>query len=374
MMERKDVEELGARTLEDFLETPPERRNSYIVRVTSGTSGSQPLMIVSGFHPNVSVDMLFEGADRTLTCSGSLCARLANAWVMSRVPDTVAMRVMSIDANDVTPELETLLADYAPQSVVGLPSFVMRALQCVPEVARREVRQITCIGESYDAYLESALAKACPGARQSELYMANEVGGYIGVRLCGFLPRNHFHPAAGVAIEIHEPDSEGVGDIVVSKRVHYKDVEITSYRIGDIGRLAVERCPCGAMVTFALLGRSGVDYIKVAGALLRREEFDRVLALRPGLIDDYRVDVEKATTINAAGKAMLRLYRRSGPGTEALGREIADYVSQNVFVGVAKTYEDMVLLGVLEPLAFAWADAPFPRGHKDIKLRLIPAR
>lgn len=367
MMGRDAIYELGEETLRRVISDPPKDAYRYLCRVTSGTSGTVPLVLVTEYPAEAPKDAVGGRADeRMLSFNGSVSSRLANVFIVSRAQGTSAARVLSLGVEDIAPGLESLLADYQPNLLHGFPSFISRALQYVSDSVGTLVERVTLSGEPLTESFEKVLREKFLRAALVELYMALEVGGYIGTRFCGHLARGQFHPARGVVVEIFEPDEEGVGDIAVSKQI-FSDIQVKQYCIGDVGRIIPGACTCGEQTTFELRGRSGIDYIKVGGGLLTRSEFDRAVAQFPELIDDYRVDVDSSTV---PARIRLSLFRRAGAGSPALAQEVADKISRSLFVTQTKTLYDLAAEGFLAPLVGTFSEAPFTSGHKDVKLRL----
>lgn len=372
MTERKDIAALGERTLEDLIVAPPEEVKTCLIRMTSGTSGV-PIVIATGYSPEAPGEIAGdESVRRMIVCIGSRSARLSNVLIGRCGPKDTAMRVMPVDPQDLGPSLAGLLDDFKADGLHGFPAFIARLSEFMPAEAAREVRIIKVTGEVLSAERERYFAERFPNARQTEIYIASEVGGRIGNRSCRYLARNHFHPVEGVVVGIENGDEDGVGDITITKSV-FRKARIERYRVGDIGRMVGGTCPCGEPVTFELMGRRGIDYIKLLGALIRREEFDRVVATFPDLIDDYRVDVrEIAEDGKTRGEIVLRAFRRRGPVTEALAREMAETFSRRVFVTPTRTLAELVESGTFSPLRIVFSATPFPPGHKDVKLTLRP--
>lgn len=371
MIERSDIVALGEDIFGDIIAHPPRDADRYIVRVTSGTSGSAPLVIPTGYPPEAPADMAGkDGLERVVSCSGSLCARLANALIVSRIPEGNVMQVLPIDVRDLSPDLEALLSDFRPEVLYGSCSSIMRVSEYTTPRVCGGIRRVMFVGELFSSFSEQFFNKRFPNAGYAELYIASEAGGYVGTRLCRHLPRNHFHTARGVTVDILEPDEAGVGEILVSKTI-FRNVRLEKYRIGDIGRMVAAVCPCGATGTFELLGRGGTDYLKLAGAILRREEFDRVAALFAPLIHDYRVEARQVLESGKTkGEITLYIFYRGGTFTDALVREVGEKFARNLFLTPTKTLATLVFEGAFKPLTTKFSDGPFVRGHKDVKLML----
>lgn len=372
MMERTDVALLGAQCLADLVASPPDDARSCIVRITSGTSDRGPIVVATeydlGAPYRLSGD---EQVERMVVCIGSLSARLANVLIARSGPDNQLRHILPLDPQDLNPELETLFSDYSPQGFHGFCSFVLNATQFISASTAIHVVVVKLTGELLSKDREELLRKRLPNARQTEIYIAAEAGGSIANR-CVHLPRSHFHPMPGVTIAVDVPDQNGFGELVISKNL-FRSRAITQYRIGDVGRIIPRSCPCTQTEILELQGRKGTDYIKVAGALLRREEFDRALALFSEYIDDYQVGVGEILQEKfLKGKMVLRVYWRGRAVTPAFCEEISEKISQNIFITPTQTYADAVARGFFLPLKVVYVSKPFTQGHKDIKFVLLP--
>ncbi|MFZ2886925.1 MAG: hypothetical protein WA021_03845 [Minisyncoccia bacterium] len=185
---------------------------------------------------------------------------------------------------------------------------------------------------------------------------------------CDCVPLNFFHPYPGVEIEIHEPDEHGVGDILIATTL-YGGYRLEGYASGDVGRIRAEKCPCGEAITFEVIGRRGFDFIKLAGALLVRAEFDRVMAMFRS-IQDYRVEASTTLAGDFQGALTIRLYSKEPP-TEQLRREIEASLQEKLFLTQTNTLANLVARGAFKPPVFDWTHQPFPESAKSIKLQRV---
>lgn len=361
-MERNDLVELGLETIRHFKMKAPEDAAKYIFRTTSGTSGDAAIAMITMYAPEAPADMAWPGGlNRVLTCSGLLSARLANTIIVRA--SAHPMRVLQLDQLDITDTLSQLLDDYKPQIIYGFPSYIARVASYIPGTY---VRVLKFVGEVLTKTHESFFKEHFPRAGQTEFYMANEVAGYIATRTCQHLPRSSFHIATSVNVEIEHPDETGAGRLLVSKQL-LPGFHVTKYDIGDIGRWAGE-CTCGKR-TLELVGRSGLDYIKIAGALLRREEFDRVIGRLRDIVCDYRAEARLVQAAPLRGHITLRLYVKNAP-TVALQEEIRRDVEKSLYVTQNKRLVDLVSSGSFDPLEVTYETRSFAKTNKDIKLFL----
>jgi phenylacetate-coenzyme A ligase PaaK-like adenylate-forming protein len=147
-------------------------------------------------------------------------------------------------------------------------------------------------------------------------------------------------------------------------------MRLEEYHIGDVGRLFEYSCPCGKSSVLEVLGRAGFDYVKLAGAILRQEEFDRVIA-RLNMFDDYRATFSSSYAgARLQGQGIVHIYRKDGVGTPALAREIATQIEKELFVTPTRTWGQLVEDGLLLPLDVVFVPKPFPVGNKPVRLRL----
>lgn len=362
MLERDDIATLADAALRKFIEAPPDDAQFYSILVTSGTTGRGPIAAFSNISESIrSRSKLFWEMDPVVICTGTIGMRFFYSIQVMHAPE--ARRVIALDNTDLEKDIAPLFSDMPPRRVIGFPSFIVRfGAKLTPQTAAA-VRSVACVGESLSPELHRALTRTFPNARISSFYATVEVKA-LSKETCGNMPLNHYHPLDGVRFEIFEPDSEGIGDVLISKQAFGTYIE--RYRIGDIGRLHEKPCACGETTTIELLGRRGHDYLKLAGALLIRNEFDRVMHMFP-YISDYRA--EASLTDAMKGKLLLRVLAPSG-ASEALRKEFAARFSEELFLTPTETLERLVARGLFEPLTVEWVDA-FEDGHKPVKLRRV---
>ncbi len=364
-MERSEFAEIAQRNMGDFFASPPTHNFfEWAIRVTSGTTQTVPLVFVSHFEPPAF--SRYASVNSPVVCFGSMCSRLTNALFAVHAQGTGISHALFLDNKDIGLGLRDIFAEQKPDSFFGFTSFVARAAEWIDAHLAVQVKFLFLAGERLTPELEVFFKEKFPNAAISMTYIANELG-QITKPICAHQPRNHYHPAEGVVIEIDTPDHTGAGDIMVTKKI-YRGMQVTRYKTGDIGRIREEACACGASQTLEVVGRRGNDYIKLAGALLFREEFDRV-AKNLSLFDDYRVD---ARTDEMRGSLRMKVYRKDGVGTLALAQEIADRFSREVYLTPTQTLSELVEKDLFLPLSLEFVERPFPIQNKEVKIRLMP--
>ncbi len=365
ILTRADIASMNDDILSRFLASPPTEARAHGVRVTSGTSGSGPIVAVREHGPSSRVR--FSGLNRLLLFHGAYNRKLAEVLHVRNQVEEGPKRALLICTEDLSPELAALVEDFVPDTVTGITSLVARLSHYVGR-AGSGVRVLILAGERVTSQSEDLLRSSFPHAKIRMRYSSVELG-EIGYQ-CTYLSPNQYHPSSGVTIEVVDTDESG-SNILVSKRMRVGSVfeVFEHYDIGDVARLQSDTCPCGEAVTFEHLGRKGHDYFTLAGAILRREEFDRVAAFFKEYIDDYRAEAsEILENGELKGKIVLHVFAGSPIPTPALAEEITRDFSASVFLTPTRTLADLVAAGVFVPLEVEFSKTPFPQKHKDIKL------
>jgi phenylacetate-coenzyme A ligase PaaK-like adenylate-forming protein len=290
VLDREGFLELGTKALEDLIEHPPKRGELlyFCIRMTSGTSGRTPIVMASEHKKGTPVG--FKKGRAVVISQGGNNARLGNVlFTLTNTEDPT--RILAIDDSDLKPQLEELLQDLKPDALRGFPSFMRRVGEYLGD-AKGEVRAMKITGEKWTPSMQADFERTFPKANFEVIYGIVEVG-VVATSECPNLERNHYHPVDDAVVDVDAPDETGAGELLIS-RPFYRGFRTVRYRVGDIGRIDPEPCVCGKM-SFELFGRRGSDFFKVAGAVLFREEFDRVASECRDLFDDYRAEVSRRT-------------------------------------------------------------------------------
>ncbi len=369
ILERDDFKrEIARRTIEEFTENPPADPRYWYIRTTSGTTGSGPMLVVSPVPDSAG---WLSGGSRRMLCYGALSIRLRTVMAVryDDSKDTMMARVLPIDGRDLKHYLAALLADFGPQAFWGHPSYIARVAAFMDDGLRAKITQIRFGGELFTRVLREFFTSRFANAWVQGHYMSNECG-VIVKPSCNATPPNWYHPKDDVTVEIVDTDESGAGELIMSKPLTDR-ISVKRYRTGDIARMHGP-CACGEQITFELTGRKGHDYIKLSGALLRREEFDRVACMRPDLLDDYRVI---ATTViddeGLKGKLILEVYCADANRSAARAQAIEAHFLKNLFLTPSQTLGEIITKRLFVPLEVSFTSEPFPLKYKTVKLSLI---
>lgn len=363
-LNRADIAKLNDKIFNNFISSVPNDASKYGIRITSGTSGGEPIMSVLEYG-----DKQFNkfGANkRIITCVGSRNAQLANVIHLRKQISDYAQRILLLEINNLADKLPRLLEDFSPEAIFGHPSFVSRLVKYFNTVAKKSLSTMRLAGERVTKLQESVFNSYLPKVRVSMHYAVNEVG-LIGEQ-CVNLLINQYHPISGVNIEIVEKDATGAGDILISKKLAH-NIFLEKYDIGDTGRFLPDVCACGERIIFEHLGRNGYDYVKIAGALVKQDELDRIMPPLLRFMDDYRVEVSEVLDEDKLkGKVVLRAFSNSGFPTRELIEEMTKDLSNCFYLTPTRTLADLVKDEEFVPLSIEFTSSPFPQKNKNSKL------
>lgn len=372
MLTREELKHIYVRLIQSLKEAPAPREGGYGFMISSGTSGKGPMLSVHALDEHV-VLWLHDvpGTRRIQACAPRT---LRPSYFVSMQCIAQARQEMFLDPVDFTPELSPLLTDYAPDCLFGPPSFMMRLRGYMDQKTAEGVRHIRLIGEYVTADMRANLGKAFPSALFKNVYMSTDTT-TIGMSQCEHLPLNQYHAAPRVSVRIHEPDNEGIGEIVVSKHMNPGtpiEWNLEEYNIGDAGRLLPERCLCGKPI-LQVFGRSGFDYIKLLGAIFRQEECDRVASLYSEAYSEYRLE---ASEVSEGDVVKGKIHMRFAGARALSSQEVLSLVqkfSEELFVTPTQTLRQLIEQGIFLPPTGSFEPNGFPVTAKMVRLSYIPS-
>lgn len=199
------------------------------------------------------------------------------------------------------------------------------------------IRFFEITGEICTKALYDYMRETFPNATIVQSYNSSEVeDAHIGMpckAMDGSEPLAVYHGKDTHFLELVDPDT---GAWVEPKAGAEGDLLVTAYpgepaslpllrfRIGDTVRVVEERCSHGTW-SFTVLGRTDMDFLKVAGGVLRAEEIARVLRLFPERVTD-RFSLRCSETALPGGEPRLsptlEVELKGTPDLEALARDI----------------------------------------------------
>lgn len=361
--------ELRLKALDDF--SKDRRAKNYHVRFTSGTSGEP--MLVARFRKLATGQeepRIGTGLKAPILCWGQNNARVSLLGHFLFVYEEADRRALSLSEADLTETLEPALKEFAPDSLLGLPSFAAQVLLKINDKELlNSIKQLRLSGERVSKTQLEIFAAKVPQA-EIKCWYASVEGGVISAASCGRLPLNCYHPARNMKVEINEPAADGTGEIIVSTNLS-KSARLERYATGDLGRIIPERCACGEDLAFEVLGRKDFDYIKFLGATLRQEVFEAAIGRHPE-IRDYRISVEEVLRgRELVGKVILKLLFAGKDKFEGRKEELRRSLESDIYLTPTRTFKDLVAAGKFLPLEIEAVD-DFEPIIKNVKMRHRP--
>jgi len=365
MLDREGIARLTTQRLEECIASPPSPAYLYSLKMTSGTTNDPMLSMQDNIPPYF---LTLRAYERFVLCHAARALRLSNAVYVRYQKTDAPIRIITVDPVDLVPEIASLFEDYAPDSMRGLPSLIIRLAEQLPLPVTSEFKEVHMAGELFTRARIDFLKEHFPRTRFKCTYISAETG-MISASPCGYLPFNWYHPRDGVTIDIDAAGQEDAGGVLVTMDLGL-DIHVERYRIGDSGRWRSFDCLCGAAQTFEVLGREGFDYIKILGCIIRAEEGERIFSRYKHLFESYRIEVEEVYSTGVLqGRLTLRTYSSDWKISDEEIRAFLEYFSDNFFMTPTKMLSMLVHDGVFEPVVFVQEAEPLPQGGKNYTLR-----
>jgi|GEM_PF-3385427 phenylacetate-coenzyme A ligase PaaK-like adenylate-forming protein len=349
----------------ETIENGSERAWMYAMAFGSGTTGNPPMITLRHLNlPAREYQLGVASGMRGIPLfTRDAQVRMISPMLGEDYNDETEALILS--TSDMDEHLEELLHDYRPERIGGFPTFLESVMSHAPQSVR-DIKNMDTGGEMTSEGAHAFLRRSSPHAEITQTYSSAQTGP-LGLS-CAHLKINQYHPVPGVSIEIESPDENGVGNILVSKPIT-KFLSLERFPMGDSAR-SLPRCACGRSDAFEIAGRTDFDFIRIAGAVLHRKEFDRVIAALSSHIADYQVIAEEAREKDRMqGLVTLRivptpLCKKSDASGGWLGEELA----RLTFVTPSQTLADLIRKKLFRPLQIEFVDEI---EHKFKKVHLL---
>ena len=352
---------------------------NFILGVTSGTSGvTGPVLLL---RRTLQQENLGDG-NRVLCCFESF-TRSLNETISGLGEDRRSRaqkrQVLTFSPYSLRLGMEKALADFSGDAACANPAGfvnVINFLSGSPEILS-SLKKIKLSGDFIGEAHLNIIRRLYPEVDIISHYGMAEVSSVSKVPFCYHLRErrglNAYHPISREAlVELVDLDENGYGEVVITKLAPLETATLR-YRTGDIAQVLKEPCLCGSEFTLFLIGRKDFDFIKCAGALVVRQELERVLDKFRGEVADWGAEVrELQKDSGLTGELTLRVKPTPAFLSRGLAHEsfLAKAISAELFLTPTDTLAELAAAGKFEPLKVKLT-AEFPPEKKPIRIRKV---
>ncbi|OHA00940.1 MAG: hypothetical protein A3C07_00855 [Candidatus Sungbacteria bacterium RIFCSPHIGHO2_02_FULL_47_11] len=383
--------EIPVFTKEDFLKIGLEKRiadigvggaekpaRGFAFRITSGTTRqTEPVLTIRGAGPPYKIP---ENEWRTIwmynPCTLALRGVLINNACNER-ERTTRYQTLALDPYRLDESSRQALLEFHADNISAFPYAMSRFASFFAESDAKELPQLAkaYIGGDFLSDKEGRLIRSIFKKIELEISYGLAEFGNIG-RPCRFLAgrygRNAYHPRQSYLVELMDLDKNGIGEIVATNPVS-PDFALIRYRTGDIGRAIREKCECGMQWTLILEGRKGFDIVKCGGAMVVRQELERVIGWLKDDIADWRAEAREILQGNRI-MGELAVFVKPTPSFARKNINHASYLAEAIggklYVTPTETLKNLADSHRFMPLCIELVK-DFPVDQKLVRLKKI---
>lgn len=350
---------------------------NFILRMTSGTSGmTEPITALRPVNGRVFPD----GEVRTVWVHDAYVVGLLSVLLhidANRIKDTNKYQMLLINPYRIGASAAKTINDFGTDSISAFPAVLARLSSLMLEhkiSAPDSLKKVIMSGDFLQNLQHALIERVFKNPKMELGYGLGEFG-KIG-NPCGLLAKkygsNAFHLIQHHRlIELADIDENGYGEVVATSFDNPATCLIR-YRTGDMARVVREKCECGKKITLILAGRKNFDYIKCAGAMIVRQELERVLTSLKDYIEEWRAETQEVLDgVRIVGEIALKIKVTSGYNALANPKEfIRTEVEKNLFLTPTRTLANLISSGAFLPLKIERVDS-FPEAKKPLLLRKL---
>ncbi len=373
-IDKSEILKLGLNLrLKDSVNIFKSNPRHFLLQSTSGTSkATAPVLFLKN------VDEMIEGEGHR---QGKKMLILYQARAIA-LRDTIAMINRNEGKNDnyqslvinpfgFTASKIRAVKEFAADSIVTFPACITFLISQFPKSYSlfAQVKHVFLSGD-FISTLQLSNSKQALSQKNATIdidYLTTEADA-IGI-CCKYLRKkygtNAYHPFKDRLVELIDIDSNGFGEVVVTK-LKPIELSILRYKTGDIARGLNTKCNCGKEWTLFLEGRNNMDYIKSLGTLIARAEIERVIKTIPQIVA-WRGEVREVKSKKALlGELTLILQLQNHQNLDVLSKKI----SNSLLLTPKKTLANLVEKKNFMPLKLKLVDK-FPPSTKNVPLKKI---
>jgi len=327
------------------------------ILASSGTSGNPP--VYSSWTLNDGYGHRLQYHDFKRATLSSMPTPYQQDWILRK--NGCAGRLIILDPRRHTASVRLAQTMGVDSMFLILHHLPMIAEEMVRLRVSENIRFIEIAGETCSRSLFLYIRKMFPNAIIAPIYGSSDVEtSPIGIPcrpMTGEEPLEVYHEGERTYLEVIDPETgtpvpvkNGVeGDLVITS---YAGATATfpliRYKIGDTVRVVEAPCKKHGTWSFAVLGRTQMDFLKVPGGILRADAVERTLRILGDAVSD-RFELHRYERDTSTGmKVEVVLYVEVPENTD-MGM-LARNISKELYVGASYTYEDGVREGLYLPL------------------------
>ena len=230
-----------ATLIEQNFDLRQESRGVYLVR--SGGSTQAPLVFPVDIQENHAQRAVLAQAfqDHGIITSGDVVLNLFSYFNMYRtaaIYDDLCERcdatTLAMNAGTPNPRVYDIARQYQPQVLLGYPSRLARCAEYLKQAGMSmDIPRLKFGGEFLLPSQQALFAEVFNTKAIFSTYGAAEVGIFAWSRHSE--TPSLFHVLPGILVEIHQPNDQGYGDILVTN-LYRQRFPLFRYSLGDVGR------------------------------------------------------------------------------------------------------------------------------------------
>lgn len=350
---------------------------NFILRMTSGTSGlTEPIAVLRPINGRV----FPKGEERTVWTHDAYVIGLLGTLLhidANRLANTNRYQMLLLNPFRVGASAAATMNDFKADSVSAFPAVLARLASLMLEnkiPAPASIKKVILSGDFLHNSQRALIEQIFRNPKIELGYGLGEFG-KIGNPCIFLAPKyglNAFHPIQYKRlIELADIDENGYGEIIATS-LGDPAICLIRYRTGDMARALQEKCECGANFTLILAGRKNFDYIKCAGAMLVRQELERVLKTLTEYIEEWRAEAREAlNNTRIVGELTLKIKPTSQYDSLTNPEEfIRSKIEKTLFLTPTHTLANLISSGAFSSLKIERVEN-FPQTKKPLLLRRV---
>jgi phenylacetate-coenzyme A ligase PaaK-like adenylate-forming protein len=331
----------------------PPWSNIDTILASSGTSGNPP--VYSSWVLNDGYSYRYQYHDFKRAVLTSMPTPFQQDWIVRK---RGGGPVVILDPRRAAASVKLAAAAGVDSMLLILHHVPLITEDMIKTGLNKNIRFIEIAGETSSLSLFRHMRTTFPNATICAIYGSSDVEtSPIGIPCRPMTdedPRAVYHVGDRTHLELIDTDTGDVmvpyagaeGELLISAFAGSDATfPLVRYRIGDTIRVVEAPCEDHGDWSFEILGRSGMDFLKVPGGILRADEVARVLRelSLPDVFQLHRYEHE------TEGRLKVKVELLIDVGEDEMTRLAAE-IAERLRISAAYTYAQAVRDGMFEPL------------------------